>query len=88
MPEISATFGADESGKGARAFGEFVNIADQTKLNAVAGTTPLGALAAYYPVVEGDDAFTTMTVELPEGWKVGLRQDKNKLFGKLEPIFK
>ena len=50
----------------------------------------MGTNVAFFPVVKGSkDASTVMTFKVPFlGALVGLRLNKHKMFGKIEPIFK
>lgn len=78
-----------EDGKGAREQGEFVPIRDPETMNAVSQRhTELGSHVGFYPIPKGSTGETVLKVHVPTGHFVGLQEKKNKLFGKLEPIFK
>lgn len=86
-PEVLVARGED--GKGARPSGEFQPIRDPETLNRVATAhATLGSQVGFYPIPDGSDGTTVLKVEVPPGHFVGLQEKKNKLFGKLEPIFK
>ncbi|MEO0479928.1 MAG: hypothetical protein AAF196_10640 [Planctomycetota bacterium] len=90
VPEIEVLTAKDAEGRGARPVGEFKPLQSAEQSNAFAGTmTDLGVETGYYPVPDTDgDISAALTVEGGAAKLIGLRQKKNKLFGKLEPIWK
>ena len=87
-PEVVAAKAQD--GKGAKVVGGFIPITNGDLANSIANqNTKLGIQVGFYPVVKGDaKGSTVLEVKVSRGFKVGLRQNKNKLFGKLVPVFK
>lgn len=79
-----------EDGKGAKVLGEFVNLTDPEMAGRLANAnSTLGSHVGFYPVVKGDaEGSLELEVSVPRGQLLGLRQNKNKLFGKLEPVWK
>jgi hypothetical protein len=78
-----------DDGKGAREAGEFVPIRDPETLNLVSnGQRTLGSHVGFYPIPKGSRGETRLKLAVPPGHFVGLQEKKNKLFGKLDPIFK
>src|SRR5690606_16351384 len=89
-PEPEVLVGKRNDGKGAKAVAEFVMIPDGDLLNQVASRNPtLSIEVGFYPVPkDAEPGATVLKLEVPEGQFVGLQEQKNKLFGKLQPIFK
>ncbi len=90
-PEVLSA--RDDSGKGAKVIGEYVAIDTADTLNMAieavnARKVPvLGVGVAMFPIIKGNRDHETI-MELPKESFIGLRVKKNKLFGKLNPVFK
>ncbi|MCA8943187.1 MAG: hypothetical protein KDB80_11560, partial [Planctomycetes bacterium] len=67
--------------------GEFHRIENIDLFGEVTKDTALGYELAYYPLVKGEKT-TVFEGFVDDGSLIGLKEDKNKLFGKLQPIFK
>ncbi|MDA0931821.1 MAG: hypothetical protein O3C51_00060 [Planctomycetota bacterium] len=79
-----------EDGKGAREVGEFQSIRDPETLNQVSikHSSTLSSHVGFYPIPKGSRGETALEVQVPDGYFVGLAEKKNKLFGKLEAIYR
>jgi hypothetical protein len=42
----------------------------------------------FYPIPKGSRGETVLEVQVPDGFFVGLAEKKNKLFGKLDAIYR
>lgn len=90
VPEAEVLSSRDESGRGAKSIGELVPFSDPDFANAVSShNTQLGWSVAFFPHVKGADAENAMRFKgfAEPDHKIGLSEDKNKLFGKLVPVF-
>lgn len=90
VPSAEIIAAKDASGKGGKVIGEFVAMTDPELASKMSReNSNLGFAVGYYPLVkgvsEGSFAFTGFA---PDGSVIGLEEEKNKLFGKLLPIFK
>ncbi len=89
VPEAEVVSSKADNGKGARPVGELVPIPDSDTLNRIANkVSTLGMQVGYYPMAKGATEDPTLTVEVPEGQFVGIREKKNALLGPLEPVWK
>ncbi|MGA1605873.1 MAG: hypothetical protein ACO4CT_02720 [Planctomycetota bacterium] len=79
-----------EDGKGAREVGEFQAIRDPETLNQVSVkySSTLSSHVGFYPIPKGSRGETVLEVQVPDGFFVGLAEKKNKLFGKLDAIYR
>ena len=90
VPEAEVLAAKSKDGKGAKVVGELVPITDGDFLNEVARKhTVLGNEVGFFPVVKGEkESPTTLKAKLPAPDAfVGLQDKKNKLFGKMAPVF-
>ncbi len=79
----------EQNGRGAKQVAEFVDIRDPEIANQVAAKhKELGNQVGYYPIADPGKPATVIEIDVPDGWFVGLREKKNKLFGELQPVFK
>ncbi len=79
----------DDTGKGAKAIGAFIALKDAQMASDLSKGQAIGFEVAYWPVVKGVANGSFVFEEfVPDGTKIGLKGDKNKLFGKLLPVFK
>ncbi|MHC5065679.1 MAG: hypothetical protein ACYTG5_17075 [Planctomycetota bacterium] len=90
-PDVLSAKAAD--GKGAKTIGGFVSITDSDTLVNVASdkkyAQKINITAGFFPVAKNSgDGDPVLFVDVPEGMLVGLSEKKNKLFGKLTPIYK
>lgn len=88
VPEVLAAKTPD--GKGAKAIGSFIPMDLELLMQLRDRHPTYGLELGYFCVPKGSQGRTTvLKVDLPgEDYQVGLREKKNKLFGKLEPIYK
>lgn len=88
-PAPEVLFAKTENGKGAKPIGEFAAMDIDVFEKAVSKFDKLRIEVGFFPVVKGSkEADLQMKLPLPGQGFVGLREKKNKLFGKLDPIFK
>lgn len=92
VPAVEVVASRSKDGKGGKVIGEFIQIPDPDLLGKLASNTrfaQVGIEAGFFPIVKGTtDPTTILKVKAPfPGAVVGLQQAKNKLFGKLDPIF-
>ncbi|MBK8976837.1 MAG: hypothetical protein IPM29_13040 [Planctomycetes bacterium] len=90
-PEAEVVVARSDNGRGARVVGELQAIDSAELLFGIANKfTKLGGQVGYYPVPHGtkpgDDI--VLRIDVPEGQFIGLQEKKNKLFGKLDAIWK
>ncbi len=80
----------DKTGKGAKSVASFIAITDADIANVVAKQDPnLRSYVGFYPVAKGDAKGTSkVKFKVKKGQVIGLSQKKNKMFGKLLPIWK
>lgn len=86
-PSPSVMAAKTEDGKGAKEIARFERISDVQLFGEVTAGTALGYELGYYPIVKGENTFV-LEMFVDEGLLIGLKEDKNKLFGKLLPIYK
>lgn len=88
VPEVLAAKTPD--GKGAKTIGEFVAMDEDGLLNAANRYPNMSLDVGFFPMPKGEhDGELVLKVKPPfPDALIGLRQKKNKLFGKLDPIFK
>jgi len=90
VPAPAVFVARSEDGKGAREVGEFQAIRDPETLNQVSikHSSTLSSHVGFYPIPKGSRGETVLEVQVPDGYFVGLAEKKNKLFGKLEAIYR
>ena len=88
IPEVLAAKTAD--GKNAKTIGEFVAMDEDALLKASGRYPNMAFDVGFFPMPKGEqEGNLVLKAKLPfPDALIGLRQKKNKLFGKLDPIFK
>jgi hypothetical protein len=86
-PEVLTA--VNDKGRGAKPIAEFRAPASPEDVNILAKNERLGSSAAFFPYVSGENPLTQkLSIAIRKGVKVGLKDDRNKLFGKFETIWK